>query len=84
MLLAACCVPTRLAPALISLLACTQSVFADITNSMAFNSLILGELPDLTHHQADNFLAEFGLLGAVYNYDDEKLADYDRCGTEAR
>jgi hypothetical protein len=38
-----------------------QELFADLTNMAAFHSLVVGELPGMSHQQADNFLAEMGV-----------------------
>lgn len=39
----------------------------------AFHSLVLGELPGLARSAADNFLAEFGLLGSVREHSEPEV-----------
>ncbi len=40
-----------------------DSLFAEMANAAAFESLILGEMPSMTVDDLENFLASFGLLG---------------------
>jgi hypothetical protein len=54
-----------------------KELFADVTNMAAFHSLVVGELPGMGRSAADNFLAEFGLLGCVREHSEPEV-NYDR------
>ena len=41
-----------------------SAILTDISNLAAFDSLVMGELPPMSHADAENLLASFGLLGA--------------------
>lgn len=50
-----------------------RALLAEVTACAAFHSLLVGELPGpLTRRDADNLLAEAGLLGAVYAHSGEE------------
>uniref|UniRef100_A0A7S0WRI5 S-adenosyl-L-methionine-dependent methyltransferase n=1 Tax=Chlamydomonas leiostraca TaxID=1034604 RepID=A0A7S0WRI5_9CHLO len=51
-----------------------RSLLAEIGNAAAFNSLVMGELPQLTRRDAENLLAEAGLLAAVVDFNTEAAA----------
>jgi hypothetical protein len=51
-----------------------QELFANVTNLAAFHSLVVGELPGMGRQRADNFLAEFGLLGCSRQHADPEVA----------
>ena len=44
-----------------------KGVLTDVANSAAFGSIVAGELPVMSRAQAQDLLAEFGLLGQVYS-----------------
>ena len=54
-----------------------KSIFTQIANLAANQSLVVGELPALTQFEAENLLGEFGLLGAVVQFGDPE-ANYGR------
>jgi hypothetical protein len=56
-----------------------QELFAELTNSAAFHSLLVGELPGpMSRQQAENLLAEMGLLGAVQLHAAADAGSYGR------
>ena len=56
-----------------------QELFAEVTNCAAFHSLFVGELPGpMTKQQAENLLAEMGLLGAVQMHTAADAGSYGR------
>jgi hypothetical protein len=40
----------------------------------AFHSLVVGELPGMGRTQADNFLADFGLLGGLLEHSNPDIS----------
>lgn len=56
-----------------------QELFAEVTNCAAFHSLLVGELPGpMSKQQAENLLAEMGLLGAVQKHAAAAAGSYGR------
>jgi len=56
-----------------------QHLLAEITNCAAFHSLFVGELPGpMSRRDAENLLAEAGLLGAVTSYEAADNGQYGR------
>ena len=51
-----------------------SSIFADISNLAALESIIIGELPHTVPADVDNLLASFGLLGT--SFEPEDVAKY--------
>lgn len=51
-----------------------SSIFADISNLAALESVLVGELPQTTPADVDNLLASFGLLGT--SFQPETVAEY--------
>lgn len=54
--------------------AALASIFADVSNSAALESIVVGELPATSPREVDSLLASFGLLGTTY--DAKAVAEY--------
>jgi hypothetical protein len=56
-----------------------QQLLTEVTNCAAFHSLFVGELPGpMSRRDAENLLAEAGLLGAVTSYEAADNGQYGR------
>jgi hypothetical protein len=42
-----------------------KGLLTDVANSAAFGSIVAGELPHMSRGEAEDLLAEFGMLGKV-------------------
>jgi len=48
--------------------AAMRDVFTEVSLSAAYDSIILGELPHMTRHEAQNLLAEHAMLGRLQSF----------------
>jgi hypothetical protein len=47
-----------------------KGVLTDVANCAAFGSTVAGEVPRMSRAQAEDLLAEFGLLGQIYSLEE--------------